>query len=178
MLLSSWTPPGCEPSRKLGPHAPNLVAHGSTLGVVFADQWSGDDVYFGKLGLGGWEVPETWVAHDAFETEPPLVSTDGTDIAASSPPALAWSESSSNEKKRGRILGAVMTAPGTVGAPFWVHKRRDARFVVNASGQGDHFAFAWSRDDRRKNGTVHWSMYRLRPDEVGTSRPEVLFSAP
>ena len=363
VLLSSWTPPGCEP-QSMGPRAANVVVNGSTLGVVFATHPGADVVLFGKIGLGGWEVPETWVSGDAFETEPPLIASDGVDyltawsnsgrfdevrlrpiasdgtagrelvlddalgvcrqllyvdgsysvflrndwgmqyaqvgrdgtelararlplrydgwetdcraawshgryallvgtqldgegyelhfflldrdfeltqhvllgesdepfythelawvhdgfaavygvqeqraatmtyfdaqgrmtsshpftgkggfvrevgIATTSPPALVWSESSSHDEERGRIIGALMTEPGVVTDPFWVHKRRNARFVVNASGHGEYFAFGWSRDDRRDGGAVEWSMYRLRQKGDETPHPELFFSVP
>lgn len=99
-------------------------------------------------------------------------------IATSAPPAIVWSESKTTEDKRGRIVGALMHEPGVLSDPFWVHKRRNARLVVNASGQGEYFAFGWSRDDRRNGGSVHWSMYRLRQEGDEAPRPELFYSVP
>lgn len=89
----------------MGPHSANVVANGSTLGVVFADQSTSYAVFFGKIGLGGWEVPETWVGGKAFETEPPLIASDGTDYL------VAWTHNSPYYKVRLR----PMASDGTEG---------------------------------------------------------------
>lgn len=75
----------CESNPEpVGYHSPNIVWNGRQFAVAWANRGEDNKVMFGVMGTKGWETRPTRVTRYAFDTDPPLIHSNGDSFV------LAW----------------------------------------------------------------------------------------
>ncbi len=78
--LASAAALDCEskpPPPPVGYHSPNIVWSGTHFAVAWAARGDDDRVMFAVMGKNGWETRPTRISRKAYETDPPLVASNG-----------------------------------------------------------------------------------------------------
>jgi len=143
--------------------------------------WNGSELVIAYTRDG---TPGAMLAHaDAWSGDAeaqPIATMDGfvkgIGIAPTTPYGVIWSSTDAVKSRRGDVFASVMNDEGRIGEPLKLTEKPNGRAVVNASGEGNRFAFGWSTDYKRGGGEVRWRAFRLRRDQTSLRDATLLFA--